>query len=71
MNLYLKNPELWSEVHSRLIVVIADDLADHLSEKYRVAIEKRTYFSREDDIARANVFDPITVVLGTAMPHYQ
>lgn len=49
MNPYLENSELWSEVHSRLIVAIADDLADHLSEKYRVAIEKRTYFSGGDD----------------------
>lgn len=28
MNPYLENPELWSEVHSRLIVAIADDLSD-------------------------------------------
>lgn len=38
---YLENPELWSEIHSRLIVAIADDLTDHLSERYRVAIEKQ------------------------------
>jgi Protein of unknown function (DUF4058) len=49
MNPYLEHPELWSEVHSRLIVAIADDLADHLSNQYRVAIEKRTYFSGEDE----------------------
>ena len=48
MNPYLEHPELWSEVHSRLIVAIADDLADHLGNQYRVAIEKRTYFSGED-----------------------
>lgn len=35
-------------MHSRLIVALADDLTEHLSE-YRVAIEKRTYFSGEDD----------------------
>lgn len=49
MDPYLENSELWSEVHSRLIVAIADDLIDQLSEKYRVAIEKRTYFSGGDD----------------------
>ncbi|MDX2096718.1 MAG: DUF4058 family protein [Leptolyngbyaceae cyanobacterium bins.59] len=49
MNPYLENSELWSEVHSRLIVAIADDLSNHLSEKYRVAIEKRAYFSGADD----------------------
>lgn len=49
MNPYLENLELRSEVHSRLIVAIADDLTDLLSEKYRVAIEKRTYFNGGDD----------------------
>ncbi|HEY9751970.1 MAG TPA: DUF4058 family protein, partial [Coleofasciculaceae cyanobacterium] len=50
MDPYLENPDLWSEVHSRLIVAIADDLTEHLSEKYRVAIEKRTYFSGDDSL---------------------
>ena len=49
MNPYLENPELWSEVHSRLIVGIADELTDHLSEQYRVAIEKRVYASSGDE----------------------
>lgn len=48
MNPYLENSELWSSVHSRLIVAIADDLVDHLSEKYRVEIEKRTYFASDE-----------------------
>jgi len=39
MDPYLEALELWSEVHNRLIVAIADDLANHLSIKYRVAIE--------------------------------
>lgn len=45
---YLENPELWPEVHSRLIVAIADDLSEHLSQKYRVAIEKRIYLTNSD-----------------------
>lgn len=49
MDPYLENPELWSEVHNRLIVAIADDLAEYLSDKYRVAIEKRTYLSGVED----------------------
>jgi hypothetical protein len=49
MNPYLENPELWSEVHSRLIVGIADELTDHLSEQYRVAMEKRVYASSGDE----------------------
>jgi hypothetical protein len=52
MNPYLENPELWSAVHSRLIVAIADTLADLLSQDYRIEIEKRTYWgdSTGDDI---------------------
>lgn len=49
MNPYLENPELWPSVHSRLIVAIADALVEHLSEAYRVEIEKRTYFSSDDE----------------------
>ena len=52
MNPYLENPELWSAVHSRLIVAIADALADTISQDYRIEIEKRTYWSDEtgDDL---------------------
>ena len=43
MDPYLEQPELWSEVHSRLIVNLADYLGPQLRPKYRVAVEKRTY----------------------------
>lgn len=49
MDPYLETPELWSAVHSRLIVAMADTLVDQLSERYRVEVEKRTYFSSEAD----------------------
>ncbi|GAA6621455.1 DUF4058 family protein [Scytonema sp. NUACC26] len=45
MNPYLENPDLWPEVHHRLITAIAIAIAPPLRPKYRVAIEKRTYFS--------------------------
>lgn len=61
MNPYLENPELWSEVHSRLIVAIADNLNDHLSEKYRVAIEKRTYLSGGDESLLVGIPDVVVV----------
>jgi hypothetical protein len=48
MDPYLENPELWSAVHNRLIVAIADELVTNLSEKYRVEIEKRTYWSLDE-----------------------
>lgn len=50
MDPYLEHPELWPEVHNRLIVAIADALAPQLRPKYRVAIEKRVYqTSGEED----------------------
>ena len=45
MKPYLENPDLWSEVHHRLITAIADAIAPSLRPRYRVAIEKRTYLS--------------------------
>lgn len=48
MNPYLEHPQLWQEVHSRLIVAIADALGPQLRPKYRVAIEKRVYDNTDD-----------------------
>lgn len=43
MNPYLENPELWSEVHSWLIVQLARFLNPLIAPKYRAAVEKRIY----------------------------
>ena len=50
MNPYLENPELWSEVHHRLITAIADAIESNLNMQYRVAIEKRTYLSDGESV---------------------
>jgi hypothetical protein len=52
MDPYLEQPSYWSAVHNRLIVAIADDLVEGLSEQYRVEIEMRTYFSDAGDVDR-------------------
>lgn len=57
MNPYLETPELWSEVHSRLIVAIADIIAVPLRPNYYVAIEKRTYLSEPDDSVLVGIPD--------------
>lgn len=57
MNPYLENPELWSEVHSRLIVAIADDIALPLRPNYYVAVEKRTYLAEPDDSVLVGIPD--------------
>ncbi|MBT9316014.1 DUF4058 family protein [Leptothoe spongobia] len=49
MDPYLENSEIWPEVHSRLIVAIADRLAPALHPNYYAAIEKRTYLDPPED----------------------
>ncbi len=67
MNPYLENPELWAEVHSRLIVAIADALAPHIRPKYRVAIEKRVYQTIDDKCVLVGIPD-VTVGRSTSTP---
>ena len=42
MDPYLEHPDFWPEIHSRLMVAIADVLVLTIRPNYRVAIEKRT-----------------------------
>jgi hypothetical protein len=49
MDPYLEAPEFWAEVHNRLIVAIADELAPKLRPRYRVAIEQRIYLSSANE----------------------
>lgn len=48
MNPYLEQPQLWQQVHNRLIVAIADEITPQVAPKYRVSIEERVYTSVED-----------------------
>jgi len=57
MDPYLEKPEFWSEVHSRLIVAIADAIAFPIRPKYQVAIEKRTYLSGVEDSVLVGIPD--------------
>lgn len=45
MNPYLELPDLWHQVHNRLIVAVADAITPQIVPKYRVAIEERIYTS--------------------------
>ncbi|MEL6605325.1 MAG: DUF4058 family protein [Cyanobacteria bacterium J06614_10] len=47
MNPYLESPTTWSNLHSRLIVVIANVLGPQVRPKYRVVVEAAVY-KRED-----------------------
>ena len=57
MNPYLENPELWPELHHRLITAIAIAIQPQLGPKYRVAIEKRTYLSDGEDLVLVGIPD--------------
>ena len=48
MDPYLEAPQLWAELHNRLIVAIADDLSPKLRPNYRVAIDQRIYLTSDD-----------------------
>ncbi|MGF1602305.1 MAG: DUF4058 family protein [Thermosynechococcaceae cyanobacterium] len=43
MNPYLENPTTWPNLHSRLIVAIANLLAPQIRPKYRVVVEEAVY----------------------------
>ena len=66
MDPFLESADSSPEVHSRLIVALADDLAPALMPDYYVAIEKRTYLSTPDDTLLIGV--PDAVVMGQPTP---
>lgn len=43
MDPYLERPQLWTGVHSRLIVYLADQLEPLLRPRYVSAVEERVY----------------------------
>ena len=43
MNPYLENPQIWPQIHKRLIVAIANAMNRKLRPKYRMEIEERVY----------------------------
>ena len=54
---YLERPGLWPDVHNRLIVHLADELAPPLRPRYVVSIEERTYTVTADDLVFAGRAD--------------
>ncbi len=49
MNPYLERPDWWPEIHSRIIVALADILTPRLLPDYAVQIEQRVYVAAEPD----------------------
>jgi hypothetical protein len=59
MNPYLEAAFLWREVHSRLIVALANDLGSRLRPKYYAAIETRTYLDDDSEGVLVGVPDAV------------
>jgi hypothetical protein len=59
MNPYFEAPFLWREVHSRLIVALANNLGSRLRPKYYAAIETRTYLDDESEGVLVGIPDAI------------
>jgi hypothetical protein len=57
MNPYLEHPELWHQVHNRLIVGLADAIADQVAPHYFVSIEQRIYQSFADPQSLVGIAD--------------
>ena len=61
MDPYLERSDIWPDVHNRLIVALADDLAPRLRPRYYVAIEERTYTVEPDDLRLTGCTDVAVV----------
>lgn len=61
MNPYLEQPEIWSQVHKWLIILIAQTLNPQLRPKYRVVVEERVYEAKGDDSLLVGIPDDVVV----------
>ncbi|MGH2543077.1 MAG: DUF4058 family protein, partial [Ardenticatenaceae bacterium] len=50
MDPYLEHPSLWPDVHNSLIAAVRDDLSPRVAPRYYVALERRTYLLKPDDV---------------------
>ena len=66
MDPYLERSSLWPDVHSRLIVALADVLAPMVSPKYYVAVEERIYLVQSEE--RRLVGQPDVAIVGEREP---
>lgn len=50
MDPYLEHPALWSDVHNSLLAAVRDTVAPDVAPRYYVALERRTYVLKPDDL---------------------
>lgn len=66
MNPYLERPGLWKEVHTRLLVAMADALGSQVRPRYRVGVEQRTYMAVLDPTQDDLIGEPDVLVVSAA-----
>lgn len=68
MDPFLEAPDLWPDVHTRLIVGISDVLAEKLSPRFVVAVEQRLIVAEDDSPAPIGAIVPDLAVVTPARP---
>lgn len=71
MDPYLERPNLWPDVHNRLIAVASDLLVAQLRPRYFVRIEERVYVSDEGDPGRHVIGPDLRIVQASGSPGSQ
>lgn len=61
MNPYLEHPDLWPEIHPRLIKALAERLGQQLPTRYEVAVRKRIYRVSAEDELVVGQLEPLEV----------
>lgn len=74
MNPYLEHPDLWPDVHNRLITLMANALTAQVRPRYYVAIEERVYLAGPKSTlagrADVTVVEPIWPRIGEPLALY-
>lgn len=68
MDPYLEHPELWQDVHNRLIAALGDELSPRLRPRYYIALEERTYLEEPGELVLVGRPDLTVVDRGEAEP---
>lgn len=50
MDPWLERPAPWPDVHNRLVTAVADEITPLIAPRYYVALERRTYVLRPDEL---------------------
>ncbi|MEM9775427.1 MAG: DUF4058 family protein [Chloroflexota bacterium] len=67
MDPYLEHPSLWSDVHTRLMTSLADEISKQVTPNYYVSVETHTYIIKPDQDVRGRRPD-LTVISPNPLP---